>query len=213
MTSSDDPDRDRRQNFQQTLTARRSKARVRATTTWSKAARHAYGLSEYSQAVSPTTLSSVARRAARTTLEYLQCHDSALQKFHCAQAFLLDLSFVGDDEMTELNSSYRGKNKPTDVLSFAQTEGEEFPAALGAGNAEEVLLGDVIISVPTAQRQALELHHSLEREIAFLTIHGTLHLCGFDHDTSSRRRIMWKLQDTIIESLFPTPNSSSCSSR
>lgn len=98
--------------------------------------------------------------------------------------------------MQQLNASFRGKNKPTDVLSFCQLEGEAMPFA-----GEEILLGDVIISIETAARQARDLNHSMERELGFLLVHGALHLCGYDHDTAARRRIMWQKQDTIVESL------------
>ena len=118
--------------------------------------------------------------------------------------FGLDFSWVDDAKIHALNRDYRGKDKPTDVLSFALFESDEaedeivFP-----GDQAEVGLGDLVISVETAARQALELQHSLEREIAFLTIHGTLHLLGYDHTKNSDRRLMWKWQDTIFEEHFP----------
>jgi probable rRNA maturation factor len=208
MTSSDDPDRDRRPNSHLISDARAARVRTRATTSWSRAARNEYSAPGSSPGAG--ALGTAAKRAARASIAYLWRHHSALDRFAPARVFALDLSFVSDDEMTELNASYRGKNKPTDVLSFAQTEGEPF---LIADAGEEVLLGDIVIAIGTARRQALELRHSLEREIAFLTVHGVLHLCGFDHDTSSRRRAMWKLQDAIIESLFAAPDSPSCSLR
>jgi probable rRNA maturation factor len=204
MTSSDDPDRDRRPS-PKNREARAPSARARVSASWTPAARREYSAP---RPLAPAALTTVAKRAARAGLEYLQQHN-ALEKFAPSQVFALDISFVSDDEIRELNAGYRGKDKPTDVLSFAQTEGE--PLAFTAAG-DEVLLGDVVIAIGTARRQALELRHTLEREIAFLTVHGILHLCGFDHDTSSRRRTMWKLQDAIVETLFPFPNTS-CSSR
>ena len=212
MTSSDDPDRDRRPPLRrptsrQTANPPRPKIKARLTSTWSRPARQEYSALGAQPPVA--TLSAISKKAARATLDYLHRHHAALEKFAPATAFLIDLSFVSDDEIKELNASYRGKNKPTDVLSFALTEGEIFPGA--ENNSDEVLLGDVIIAIGTSHRQALELKHGLEHEIAFLTVHGVLHLCGFDHDTSSRRDAMWKLQDAIVESLFDS--SLPCSSR
>jgi probable rRNA maturation factor len=199
MNSSDDPDRDR---------TPANKNGVHVTTNWSRAARREY--SAPSDTTSAAKLGSLAKRAARACLAHLQANHSALEKFAPAQTFTLDISFVGDEEIRELNATYRGKNKPTDVLSFAQTEGEAFAFEQ---DSHEVLLGDVVIAIGVAECQARELHYSLEYEIAFLTVHGVLHLCGFDHDTSSRRRTMWKLQDAIVATLFPSSDSSLCSSR
>ncbi len=108
------------------------------------------------------------------------------------------LSFVSDAEIFEMNAQYRGKNKPTDVLSFAQNEGEVFPSS--EENAAR-MLGDVVISIETARRQAEERAHSLSHEIEFLCVHGTLHLLGFDHITDKERRQMWRMQDAIVEIL------------
>ena len=126
--------------------------------------------------------------------------------------FSIDVSIVGDAEIQELNSVHRNKNKPTDVLSFSQMEGEWMPfppVGIGPKNGvesgEEILLGDLIISIETAVRQAGELKHDLPHEIAFLTAHGVLHLLGYDHDTTSRRRAMFAMQDKIVASLESAP--------
>ena len=88
----------------------------------------------------------------------------------------LSILLVSDDEMQRLNAHYRGKDRPTDVLSFAQAEGE---GARPAG-----VLGDVVISVDTATRQARERGETLGRESERLLIHGILHLLGYDHERS-----------------------------
>lgn len=89
-----------------------------------------------------------------------------------------ELSIVLTDDPTihALNKQWRNKNKPTDVLSFSQVEGEP----ILAGDTP-VVLGDVIISTDTAARQATERGHSLEVEITRLLVHGVLHLLGHDH--------------------------------
>jgi probable rRNA maturation factor len=85
----------------------------------------------------------------------------------------LSLAFVGDAEIRTLNRKFRKKDKATDVLSFPLSE----EAADG-----KFYLGDIAISVPTATRQAAEIGHPLERELEYLTIHGFLHLLGYEHD-------------------------------
>ena len=99
-----------------------------------------------------------------------------------------------------LNRDYRQKDKPTDVLSFSLWEGEEafFPSV---EQSQEKPLGDLVISFDTALRQAEELKHSLERELEFLAVHGTLHLWGYDHIRDADRRLMWRQQEEIIEKL------------
>lgn len=117
-----------------------------------------------------------------------------------AGEFHLDVSLVDDTAIHRMNREYRGKDKPTDVLSFPQWEGEvwAFPGD-EEDEPEPVELGDMVISADTALRQAGELKHSLEDELAFLTIHGVLHLLGYDHVTGPQRRTMWKWQEQIWE--------------
>jgi len=87
----------------------------------------------------------------------------------------LSVAFVDDERMCELNRDWRGKDRPTDVLSFSQLEGEDMPG-------EAVLLGDVVVSVDTLQRQAREGGWSDEEELVRLLLHGLLHLLGHDHE-------------------------------
>ena len=82
---------------------------------------------------------------------------------------------------------YRGKDQPTDVLSFPQDD--------------NLLLGDIIISLETAQRQAEEYNHSFAREVGFLTVHGMLHLLGYDHYGEEERVIMRKKEEEILVEL------------
>lgn len=88
----------------------------------------------------------------------------------------LSVVFVDDEEIQGLNARWRGKDQPTDVLSFPlENEGLPGPAAR--------VLGDIVVSVDTARRQAAEYGHSLDRELGFLLVHGLLHLLGEDHET------------------------------
>lgn len=89
----------------------------------------------------------------------------------------LSVALVSDRRMRVLNRDWRGKDRPTDVLAFAQRE--------GPGGAPAGLLGDVVISVDTARRQAAERGHSIGREVDRLLVHGLLHLLGYDHERSA----------------------------
>lgn len=109
----------------------------------------------------------------------------------------VSLVFVDDPYIQSLNTEYRGIDRPTDVLSFAMLEGEE----LAAAGDEEVVLGDIVISLPTAKRQAVEYAHSLEREVGFLTAHGCLHLLGYDHQTDADRQIMREKEEAVLARL------------
>ncbi|MBR5947219.1 MAG: cytidine deaminase [Clostridia bacterium] len=97
-----------------------------------------------------------------------------------------------DDTIHACNRAHRGVDRPTDVLSFPADEGEELLTA------PDGFLGDIMISVPTAERQAKELGHSTSREIAFLTVHGMLHLLGYDHIDPGDEALMLERQRAII---------------
>ncbi|WP_413780439.1 rRNA maturation RNase YbeY [Anaeroselena agilis] len=106
--------------------------------------------------------------------------------------------FADDAYIRELNRDYRGIDAATDVLSFALDEGEE-PAV--QGGPEEALLGDIVISLETAERQAAEFGHSLEREMAYLTVHGMLHLVGYDHEDEHDKAAMRSREEQILAAL------------
>ena len=143
------------------------------------------------------------RRAVKATWKSAPSASAALQSTleaaTNAQRCEVSVSVISDAEMTELNRDYRGKNKPTDVLSFAQSEGETFPS--DPSMTPLLSLGDLVISIETALRQAEEQRHALEAELGFLSVHGTLHLMGYDHVTAAGRRVMWKWQEEIFEAL------------
>ena len=98
----------------------------------------------------------------------------------------------------ELNRQYRNIDRPTDVLSFALNEGVE--PEVKDGPAINVL-GDIIISVERAQEQAADYGHSLRREMAFLTVHGMLHLLGYDHMEEAERAEMQREEKYVMEQL------------
>ena len=106
----------------------------------------------------------------------------------------LSLVLVSDRVMHDLNREWRGKDRPTDVLAFAQGE--------GAGVAPDGLLGDVVISVDTARRQAATLGHSLVVEADRLLVHGLLHLLGYDHERSpAEARRMQRKERAVLRAI------------
>ena len=105
------------------------------------------------------------------------------------------IELTNDEIIHQVNRDYRHVDRPTDVLSFPTFEGEELISA------PDGHLGDIMISVETAKRQAFELGHSLEREVMFLAIHGTLHVLGYDHMEPEDEEIMTKKQRDILNEL------------
>lgn len=97
----------------------------------------------------------------------------------------LSITLVGDREIRTLNREHRGKDKPTDVLSFPLYEAGEATPDRG-----ERLLGDVVISVDTARRQAADYDAPLQNELYRLLIHGILHVLGHDHEKPAERKAM-----------------------
>ncbi|WP_149093288.1 rRNA maturation RNase YbeY [Paenibacillus terrae] len=115
------------------------------------------------------------------------------------------LTFVNDEQIHELNRNYRGIDRPTDVLSFAMKEAldEELEIIYeldNEGPLDDVpdVLGDIIISVQTAQAQSEEYGHSIEREIGFLFVHGFLHLLGYDHQDEASEAEMMGKQEAVL---------------
>lgn len=112
----------------------------------------------------------------------------------------VSVSFVSNNEIKNLNKIYRNKDSVTDVLSFPLTGDDgsvEINPETGA-----VLLGDVVISLETAVKQAKNYGHSLEREVGFLTVHSMLHLLGYDHETSPLdQQIMHEKEESVLEKL------------
>lgn len=100
-----------------------------------------------------------------------------------------------DAEIQTLNRTYRGMDFPTDVLSFSQLEGEDsFPRA-----PDDVRqLGDIVISYDRVRAQAEEYGHSEKRELAYLAVHGLLHVLGFDHESEAERLVMRQAEETAL---------------
>jgi len=110
-------------------------------------------------------------------------------------------SLVDDEEMAALNETYLGKAGPTDVLAFPMAPGPEEPQIQNGPEAELEIFGDVVISVQTAQVQASEQGHSLEKELALLAVHGVLHLMGFRDEDPEQAAVMRTLEDKSLDAL------------
>jgi probable rRNA maturation factor len=136
-----------------------------------------------------------------------------------APAYSLGLSLVGDGEIAALNADWRHQEGPTDVLAFAAqdealgeappmpmpswADGEEGEDGEDDDEAEPLELGDIVISVETAARQAPEHGHSLERELLFLASHGLLHLLGWDHPDDRALEAMLARQQQLLQTAVP----------
>jgi probable rRNA maturation factor len=142
--------------------------------------------------------------ALRATLERLLAEVDA-------GAATVSLSLVRDPEMRELNREHRQKDQPTDVLSFPLYEPDAFERngrtrPLPVTQANELMLGDIVISVDTAREQAAAYDAPLGREIERLLIHGVLHLCGHDHEKAGERRVMEREERRLAEAIgMPWP--------
>ncbi|TLN16168.1 rRNA maturation RNase YbeY [bacterium] len=127
-----------------------------------------------------------------------QVAETVLKLEKAAPEAEVSIALVDDLYIRELNRQYRHKDCPTDVLSFAMREdtGEEPPVEGEEDDA--ALLGDVVISMETAERQAVEFGHSFPREVAYLAAHGVLHLLGYDHETDTDREVMRAREEEVL---------------
>lgn len=111
----------------------------------------------------------------------------------------LSLRLTDDAEIQSLNAQYRQKDQPTDVLAFAALEVDAPP--LEDAELEPLYLGDIVISVETAQTQATQQNHSLQQELAWLASHALLHLLGWDHPNEARLREMLQQQAFLLQTI------------
>ncbi|WP_062234884.1 rRNA maturation RNase YbeY [Fictibacillus sp. FJAT-27399] len=109
----------------------------------------------------------------------------------------LSVTFVTNERIHEINKQYRNKDTPTDVISFAMEEMGEGELEI-TGDGLPRILGDIIISAEIAKNQAEEYGHSFLRELGFLTVHGFLHLLGYDHLNEQEEKKMFSRQDEIL---------------
>ena len=144
----------------------------------------------------------VTNTSRRTTFDvevvYSAVH--ATLKAHDAESCEVSVLLTDDSDIRQLNRDYRGIDAPTDVLAFSMREGED-------GNVNPGLLGDLVVSLETAARQVSTRDGlsgacgNLETETALLTVHGMLHLLGYDHQTREEAGIMFEKQESIFRLL------------
>ncbi len=108
----------------------------------------------------------------------------------------MEVNFVDDATIHQINRDYRQVDRPTDVISFAFDDAVEGEVAIKGGGLHDI--GVIIISIDRALAQANEYGHSEKREISFLFVHGLLHLLGYDHGSPEEEKTMFALQDVIL---------------
>ncbi len=106
---------------------------------------------------------------------------------------LVEIILIDDEKIHEINKQYRGVDRPTDVISFAFQDMEDITIS------NITNLGEIYISLDKVKSQAKEYGHSERRELGFLTVHGLLHLLGYDHMNSEDEKEMFKLQEDILK--------------
>lgn len=134
------------------------------------------------------------------------CVDAALEGECIQVSACVDITFVSDNKIKQINREYRGKNAPTDVLSFPMLE---FSEGRPLHDVQEYMdedgtmfLGDIIISLERAAAQAEEYGHSFLRETGFLCVHSALHLLGYDHeDSEESRKAMRVKEEAALDSI------------
>ena len=105
---------------------------------------------------------------------------------------VFNIIIINNEEIHKINKEYRGIDRPTDVISFALEDDDTFVSL------DQRVLGDIYISIDKAKEQALEYGHALLRELCFLSIHGILHLLGYDHMKPDEEKVMFELQERIL---------------
>lgn len=108
---------------------------------------------------------------------------------------IMNVIIINNDKIHQINKEYRGIDRPTDVISFALEDDKTFV------NTEFRVLGDIYISIDKVHEQALAYGHSPRRELSFLTVHGLLHLLGYDHMKEEEEKVMFGKQDEILNNL------------
>ena len=122
----------------------------------------------------------------------------AIKELKIKRNFEITILLVNDKKIKDLNNQFRKKNKVTDVLSFSQKEGGKIILPKQAND----YLGDIIISYPQIKRQAQKFKHSAEKEFALISIHGLLHLLGYEDETKSGYLKMEKVLAKILEKIY-----------
>lgn len=147
--------------------------------------------------------------------EFLALLEKILADYYLVEAIpeesIVGVTFVDNPYIQEVNREYRGIDRPTDVLSFPMYESKDDMAAevetlaeLGMLEEQEILLGDIVISLERAREQAAEYGHSNERELCYLFVHGLMHLAGYDHEEEEEKKEMRQHEEALLEKVGVT---------
>ena len=129
---------------------------------------------------------------------------AVLQQTAATKGVEISIRVTDDAELRKLNRTYRGLDKPTDVLSFGDEGWRDGARATDQpthDSAEPEYLGDIVISIEKCEKQAHKANHPVEHELALLVVHGVLHLLGHDHDTRARKTLMWQRQAAALATI------------
>ncbi len=170
--------------------------------------------------ISDANINATLLRAATSTVNNATVVEKmGMADNNATATFTIHLTMVDEVQMQDINNTHRQVNKPTDVLTFPLFDAQEvttihqlIQSTVNASNTSNtsntvntsnttIPLGDIIICTPVALRQSITLGHSVTKEVAFLLIHGTLHLLGFDHIQDCDSNVMLPLQSGILDSL------------
>jgi probable rRNA maturation factor len=144
----------------------------------------------------PTGLRMLIRRCCNAVLRMEKFTDPAE----------ISVTFVNNEQIRELNKQYRGKDVPTDVLSFPMGENGVYDVNHATG---AKILGDIVISMEKAVEQAERYGHSLEREVGYLSAHSMLHLLGYDHENGGMERVRMREKEEQVMTQLGLPSTSS----
>ena len=128
---------------------------------------------------------------------YTEIAKVAFSYLNIKENYEVDVSLVDDEIIHQVNRDYRNVDRVTDVISFAFNDDKDPKDQINSLDVQK-MLGEILICLPQAKRQAAEIGNSLERELSFLFTHGLLHLLGYDHMTPEDEAIMFPLQEKIL---------------
>jgi len=144
----------------------------------------------------PTGLRMIVRRCCNAVLQLESFQGSAT----------VNVIFVDNAQIQELNKKHRDKDIPTDVLSFPMGENGKYDVNLDTG---EKILGDIVISIERALDQSVQFNHGIQREVGFLTVHSMLHLLGYDHESGGLEKVRMREKEERVMSWMGLPNTPS----
>ena len=132
---------------------------------------------------------------------YINLTERVLSHLNLDGYFIFEVNLIDLDFIHKLNKEHRGIDRPTDVISFAFEDEVEGSFKINKNSLLPRVLGEIFISPEKAEEQAISYNHSFHREMSFLFVHGLLHLLGYDHKNEADEKVMFSLQDEILDPL------------